>query len=129
LACNQFGKQEPGSSEEIQNVVCTRFRAEFPLFDKIEVNGKNADPLYKFLKDQKGGIFGHSIKWNFAKFLVNKEGKVVHRYAPTTSPLRTALNVDRGFNMVIGWHGNVEQRTRGIAMATTAPAIESGMSR
>lgn len=55
---------------------------------QVEVNGKNADPLYKFLKDQKGGIFGDGIKWNFTKFLVNKEGKVVERYAPTTSPLK-----------------------------------------
>ncbi|CAL5215245.1 unnamed protein product [Lathyrus oleraceus] len=91
--CNQFRSQEPGSSEEIQNVVCTRFKAEFPIFEKVEVNGKNADPLYKFLKDQKGGIFGDGIKWNFTKFLVNKEGKVVERYAPTTSPLKIEKDI------------------------------------
>ncbi|EXB68679.1 putative glutathione peroxidase 2 [Morus notabilis] len=86
--CNQFAGQEPGSNEEIQEVVCTRFKAEFPIFDKVEVNGKDAAPLYKFLKSQKGGFLGDGIKWNFTKFLVNKEGKVVERYAPTTSPLK-----------------------------------------
>ncbi|OVA04614.1 Glutathione peroxidase [Macleaya cordata] len=80
--------QEPGSNEEIKEVVCTMFKAEFPVFDKVEVNGKNAAPLYKFLKSQKGGLFGDGIKWNFTKFLVNKDGKVVERYAPTTSPLK-----------------------------------------
>ncbi|KAG6497430.1 hypothetical protein ZIOFF_045330 [Zingiber officinale] len=86
--CNQFMSQEPGSNEEIQEVACTIFKAEFPIFDKIEVNGKNAAPLYKFLKSQQGGILGDAIKWNFTKFLVNKNGKVVDRYAPTTSPLK-----------------------------------------
>ncbi|PSS35873.1 Glutathione peroxidase [Actinidia chinensis var. chinensis] len=85
---NQFGWQEPGTNEEIQETVCTMFKAEFPIFEKIEVNGKNAAPLYKFLKLEKGGILGDGIKWNFTKFLVNKEGKVVDRYAPTTSPLK-----------------------------------------
>lgn len=84
--CNQFW-QEPGSSEEIQETVCTRFKAEFPIFDKIEVNGKNAAPLYKFLKAEKGGFLVDGIKWNFTKFLVNKEGKVVERYGPRTQPL------------------------------------------
>lgn len=91
--CNQFAGQEPGTNEEIQEVVCTRFKAEFPIFDKVEVNGKNAAPLYKYLKDQKGGIFGDGIKWNFTKFLVNKEGKVVDRYAPTTSPLKIEKDI------------------------------------
>ncbi|KAF5465314.1 hypothetical protein F2P56_015335 [Juglans regia] len=93
--CNQFAGQEPGSNEEIQEVVCTMFKAEFPIFDKIEVNGKNAAPLYKFLKSQKGGIFGDGIKWNFTKFLVNKEGKVVERYAPTTSPLKIEKDIQK----------------------------------
>ncbi|NP_001265877.1 probable glutathione peroxidase 3, mitochondrial-like [Cicer arietinum] len=93
--CNQFRGQEPGSSEEIQNVVCTRFKAEFPIFDKVEVNGKNAEPLYKFLKGQQGGIFGDGIKWNFTKFLVNKQGKVVDRYAPTTAPLKIEKDIEK----------------------------------
>jgi len=91
--CNQFAGQEPGNNEEIQEVACTMFKAEFPIFDKIEVNGKNAAPIYKFLKSQKGGIFGDGIKWNFTKFLVNKEGKVVERYAPTTSPLKIEKDI------------------------------------
>ncbi|XP_020584658.1 probable phospholipid hydroperoxide glutathione peroxidase isoform X2 [Phalaenopsis equestris] len=86
--CNQFLSQEPGSNEEIQEVACTKFKAEFPIFDKIEVNGRNAAPLYKFLKSNKGGFFGNGIKWNFTKFLVDKQGKVVRRYAPTTSPMK-----------------------------------------
>nr|APO14275.1 putative glutathione peroxidase [Luffa aegyptiaca] len=91
--CNQFASQEPGSNEEIQETVCTRFKAEFPIFDKVEVNGKNAAPIYRFLKSQKGGIFGDGIKWNFTKFLVNKEGKVVDRYAPTTSPFKIEKDI------------------------------------
>ncbi|KAH1223365.1 putative phospholipid hydroperoxide glutathione peroxidase [Glycine max] len=85
--CNQFGAQEPGTNEEIVEFACTRFKAEFPIFDKVDVNGDNAAPLYKFLKSSKGGLFGDSIKWNFSKFLVDKDGNVVDRYAPTTSPL------------------------------------------
>ncbi|CAO2143979.1 unnamed protein product [Urochloa humidicola] len=86
--CNQFAGQEPGSNEDIQETVCTRFKAEFPIFDKINVNGKDAAPLFKYLKSQKGGFLGDGIKWNFTKFLVDKDGKVVGRYAPTTSPLK-----------------------------------------
>ncbi|KAJ0100855.1 hypothetical protein Patl1_05668 [Pistacia atlantica] len=121
--CNQFAGQEPGNNEEIQEVVCTMFKAEFPIFDKaapdirkilqklstkkccfcclfvqqpsdsgnrviIDVNGKNTAPLFKFLKSEKSGYFGDAINWNFTKFLADKEGKVVARYAPTTSPLK-----------------------------------------
>ncbi|KAE9613881.1 putative phospholipid-hydroperoxide glutathione peroxidase [Lupinus albus] len=93
--CNQFGSQEPGTNEEIEQTVCTRFKAEFPIFDKVEVNGKNAAPIYQFLKSQKGGIFGDGIKWNFTKFLVDKEGKVVDRYAPTTSPLKIEKDIQK----------------------------------
>nr|AFK42386.1 unknown [Medicago truncatula] len=85
--CNQFGAQEPGSVEEIQNFVRTRFKAGFPVFDKVDVNGATAAPIYKYLKSSKGGLFGDGIKWNFSKFLVDKNGNVVDRYAPTTSPL------------------------------------------
>ncbi|XP_072965610.1 probable glutathione peroxidase 2 [Typha angustifolia] len=93
--CNQFAGQEPGSNEEIKEVACTMFKAEFPIFDKVEVNGKDAAPLYKFLKAQKGGIFGNGIKWNFTKFLVAKDGKVVERYAPTTSPLKIEKDIQK----------------------------------
>ncbi|ONI07073.1 hypothetical protein PRUPE_5G098600 [Prunus persica] len=85
--CNQFGAQEPGSNEEIEDFVCTRFKSEFPIFDKIEVNGDNTAPVYKFLKAGKWGFFGDDIQWNFTKFLVDKDGKVSDRYYPTTPPL------------------------------------------
>ncbi|CAN6808161.1 unnamed protein product [Brassica oleracea] len=97
--CNQFGGQEPGSNKEIKENICTMFKGEFPIFDKIEVNGENASPLYKFLKEQKGGLFGDSIKWNFAKFLVDKQGNVVDRYAPTTSPLEIEDRRAEAWNM------------------------------
>lgn len=84
--CNQFANQEPGSNEEIVEFACTRFKAEYPIFDKVEVNGSNAAPIFKFLKSSKSGLFGEKIKWNFTKFLVDKDGIVVKRYAPTTSP-------------------------------------------
>ncbi|CAM6127759.1 unnamed protein product [Calypogeia fissa] len=85
--CNQFGGQEPGSNEQIKEFACTRYKAEFPIFDKVDVNGPNTAPLYQFLKKSKGGgLLGDNIKWNFGKFLVNQDGVVVERYAPTTSP-------------------------------------------
>ncbi|KAF1002077.1 putative phospholipid hydroperoxide glutathione peroxidase [Apium graveolens] len=93
--CNQFGAQEPGSNEEIVEFACTRFKAEYPIFDKVDVNGSNAAPVYKYLKSTKGGLFGDGIKWNFAKFLVDKDGKVVDRYAPTTSPLSIEKDVKK----------------------------------
>ncbi|PWA96208.1 Glutathione peroxidase [Artemisia annua] len=85
--CNQFLKQEPESSEKVEEFACTRFNTEFPIFNKVRVNGPNAAPVYKFLKASKGTIFGSSIKWNFTKFLVDKEGQVIGRYGTATSPL------------------------------------------
>ncbi|XP_050227965.1 probable glutathione peroxidase 8 [Mercurialis annua] len=93
--CNQFGDEEPGSSDEITEFVCTRFKSEFPIFDKIEVNGENSSSLYKFLKSGKWGIFGDDVQWNFAKFLVSKDGKVVDRYYPTTSPLSLEYDIKK----------------------------------
>ncbi|XP_008775339.2 probable phospholipid hydroperoxide glutathione peroxidase [Phoenix dactylifera] len=93
--CNQFGAQEPGTNEQILEFACTRFKAEYPIFDKVDVNGNNAAPIYKFLKSSKGSLFGDSIKWNFSKFLVDKEGHVVDRYAPTTSPLSIEKDVKK----------------------------------
>ncbi|EXB37365.1 putative phospholipid hydroperoxide glutathione peroxidase 6 [Morus notabilis] len=93
--CNQFGAQEPGTNEQILEFACTRFKAEYPIFDKVDVNGENAAPIYKFLKSSKGGLFGDSIKWNFSKFLVDKEGNVVDRYAPTTSPLSIEKDIKK----------------------------------
>uniref|UniRef100_A0A8W8IU74 Glutathione peroxidase n=1 Tax=Magallana gigas TaxID=29159 RepID=A0A8W8IU74_MAGGI len=84
--CNQFGSQEPGSEEEIKKFVTERYGVKFDMFSKIDVNGNNAHPLYKYLKAKQGGTLGDFIKWNFTKFLVNKEGKPVKRYAPNTEP-------------------------------------------
>lgn len=85
--CNQFGAQEPGDSEEIKNFCSLSYNVSFPLFEKIDVNGPDASPLYKFLKKEKPGLLGsEGIKWNFTKFLVNPEGQVIKRYAPTDKP-------------------------------------------
>ncbi|KAG8374931.1 hypothetical protein BUALT_Bualt10G0046900 [Buddleja alternifolia] len=93
--CNQFGSQEPGTNEEIQEFACTRFKAEYPIFDKVDVNGSDAAPVYKFMKSVKGSLFGDNVKWNFSKFLVDKEGQVVDRYAPTTSPLSIEKDIKK----------------------------------
>nr|XP_009417046.1 PREDICTED: probable phospholipid hydroperoxide glutathione peroxidase [Musa acuminata subsp. malaccensis] len=93
--CNQFASQEPGTIEEIKETACTVFKAEFPIFDKIEVNGNNAATLYKFLKSKKGGFPGSRIKWNFTKFLVDKDGNVIDRYSPTTSPLKIEKDIQK----------------------------------
>jgi glutathione peroxidase len=100
---NQFGGQEPGSNEQIKEFACTRFKAEFPLFDKINVNGQNQAPLYKYLKSQKGGLLGNGIKWNFTKFLVDKDGKVVERYAPITSPSKIEKDIKKLLNAWTLW--------------------------
>jgi glutathione peroxidase len=85
--CNQFMKQEPGSSEEIQQFCRVNYGVTFPMFDKIDVNGANAHPLYRYLKDQAPGVLGvKAIKWNFTKFLVDREGHVVERFAPSVEP-------------------------------------------
>nr|WP_136252421.1 glutathione peroxidase [Ningiella ruwaisensis] len=85
--CDQFGHQEPGDDKEIAQFCEMNFGVSFPLSEKLEVNGDNAHPLYKTLKNEAPGILGSKrIKWNFTKFLVNKNGKVIKRYAPTTKP-------------------------------------------
>lgn len=85
--CNQFGRQDPGSNEEIQEFCQLNYGVSFPMFGKIEVNGSSADPLYKHLKKAAPGALGtERIKWNFTKFLVNRDGDVVGRYAPQTKP-------------------------------------------
>ncbi|KAJ3683844.1 hypothetical protein LUZ60_014071 [Juncus effusus] len=85
--CNQFLKQEPGTSEEAADFACTRFKAEYPIFQKVRVNGPKTAPVYKFLKESKPEFWGNRIKWNFTKFLVDKNGKVIARYGTTTKPL------------------------------------------
>ena len=84
--CDQFGRQEPGSDQEIASFCDRSFGVTFPLFAKIEVNGPRAHPLYVWLKQQKGGLLGRGIKWNFTKFLVDKAGLVRARFAPTAKP-------------------------------------------
>jgi glutathione peroxidase len=84
--CNQFGRQEPGNAAQIQEFCTSNYAVSFPMFDKIDVNGDNAHALYKFLKGEKSGLLGPSIKWNFTKFLIDRSGKVVARHAPTTTP-------------------------------------------
>jgi glutathione peroxidase len=85
--CNQFGAQEPGSAEEIRDFCSTRYDVTFPMFAKVDVNGGDAHPLWRHLKEQKPGLLGiEAIKWNFTKFLVDREGRVIKRYAPTDEP-------------------------------------------
>ena len=84
--CNQFGHQAPGTEEEIIDFCQSRYGVTFRQFAKIEVNGKGEAPLYTYLKSQQGGVMGDQIKWNFTKFLVDKEGNVVERFAPTVTP-------------------------------------------
>ena len=84
--CNQFGSQEPGDARQIEQFCASNYAITFPMFAKIEVNGNNAHPLYQYLKNEKSGLLGASIKWNFTKFLVDRSGRVVARHAPTASP-------------------------------------------
>lgn len=84
--CNQFANQAPGTEEEIVDFCMSRYGVTFKMFKKVEVNGDDAEPLFKFLKEQKGGMMGNKIKWNFTKFLVDRNGNVVGRFSPTTTP-------------------------------------------
>jgi glutathione peroxidase len=84
--CNQFGHQEPGDAREIEQFCSTNYAVTFPMFAKIDVNGSHAHPLYQYLKGEKSGLLGSAIKWNFTKFLVDRAGQVVERYAPTARP-------------------------------------------
>jgi glutathione peroxidase len=93
--CDQFGHQEPGSDAEIQQFCSTKYNVSFPMFAKIEVNGPRAHPLYTFLKSEKAGLFGtEAIKWNFTKFLLDRNAEVVKRYAPTTTPDKIAADIE-----------------------------------
>ena len=93
--CNQFGKQEPGTADEIGAFCETRFAVTFPLFAKIDVNGSAAHPLWQYLKKSAPGVLGtEAIKWNFTKFLVRRDGTVAHRYAPTTKPEDIARDIE-----------------------------------
>ena len=93
--CDQFGHQEPGDEAEIRNFCSLTYDVDFPLFSKIDVNGANAHPLWKWLKDEKGGLLGiGAIKWNFTKFLVGRDGKVIKRYAPTEEPKALVKDIE-----------------------------------
>jgi len=84
--CNQFGNQEPGDEKSIAEGCVLNYGVTFPMFSKIDVNGENAHPIYKYLKNELGGMFGKKIKWNFTKFLIDAEGRPVKRFAPITKP-------------------------------------------
>ncbi len=92
--CNQFGGQDPGSSEEIGAFCQKNYGVSFPMFEKVEVNGDDAHPLYQWLKTEKGGLLGQKIKWNFTKFLIGRDGKVVKRYGSTTKPEKIAGDIE-----------------------------------
>lgn len=91
--CNQFGNQDPGSNAEISEFCLINYGVSFQMFEKIEVNGANAHPLYKFLKEEAKGTMGNEIKWNFTKFLIDREGNVVSRFASMTTPENMEKNI------------------------------------
>lgn len=92
--CNQFGSQEPGTDEEIRSFCEINYQVTFPLFRKVEVKGENAHPLFKYLTQSAPGFLNQAIKWNFTKFLVDAQGNVVKRFAPTTSPKKIAPEIE-----------------------------------
>ena len=93
--CNQFGHQAPGRDADIQEFCSLRYNTTFPRLKKINVNGPGASPLYKWLKEQKSGFMGSAIKWNFTKFLIDRTGKVVDRFAPTTTPSNIEKEIEK----------------------------------
>ncbi|MFF0944800.1 glutathione peroxidase [Kocuria sp. CPCC 205300] len=92
--CDQFGHQEPGSEEEIADFCSRNYGVTFPMFAKVDVNGPGAHPLWSWLREEKGGIMGDDIKWNFTKFLVGRDGRVIRRFAPKTSPAQLAGSIE-----------------------------------
>ncbi|WP_338855277.1 glutathione peroxidase [Gordonia hongkongensis] len=92
--CDQFGHQEPGDEEEIKNFCSLTYDVTFPMFAKVDVNGPDAHPLFAWLRDQKSGVLGGRIKWNFSKFLIGRDGSVVARYSPTTKPEKLAGSIE-----------------------------------
>ncbi|XP_076901134.1 putative glutathione peroxidase 4 [Bidens hawaiensis] len=93
--CNQFLQQEPGPIEETVQFVCERFKAEYPIFAKVKVNGSNSAPLYKYLKANGGGLMGTAIKWNFTKFLISKKGLVIRRFGARTEPSAIEADIEK----------------------------------
>lgn len=92
--CNQFANQDKGSNQEIQEFCKLNYGVSFTMFEKIDVNGENAHPLYKYLKDKEKGFLSKEIKWNFTKFLIDRDGKVIKRYAPTLEPLKIKSDIE-----------------------------------
>jgi glutathione peroxidase-family protein len=95
--CNQFGGQEPGTEEEIKKFAEEKYSARWDLASKIDVNGDKAHPLWKYMKHKQGGTLGNFIKWNFTKFIIDKKGQVVGRYAPTTDPMDMEKDLKKYF--------------------------------
>lgn len=93
--CDQFAHQEPGTEDEIAEFCQRNYGVSFPMFAKIDVNGKEAHPLYQWLKKEQGGLIGDAIKWNFTKFLVGRDGQVIDRYAPTTEPAKLGDDIEK----------------------------------
>ena len=92
--CDQFGGQEPGTEEEIGAFCQRNYGVSFPMFGKVEVNGDGAHPLWQWLRQEKGGLLGDKIKWNFTKFLVGRDGQVIKRYSPTTEPAKLTDDIE-----------------------------------
>lgn len=94
--CNQFGSQEPGSESDIQQFCSLTYNVTFPVLAKVDVNGPNADPIYKFMKAESPGLLGtEMIKWNFTKFLVGKDGHLLKRYSPNTEPIDIKNDIEK----------------------------------
>lgn len=93
--CDQFMHQEPGSMDEIKQFCSLNYNVTFPLMNKIDVNGAESEPLFSYLKDERAGLFGKSIKWNFTKFLIDREGNVVKRFAPVDKPEKLVKDIEK----------------------------------
>ena len=93
--CNQFGSQDPGSNDEIGAFCQKNYGVSFPMMAKVDVNGKDAHPIFEWLKKQKGGLLTDGIKWNFTKFLIDSKGQVIDRYAPTTKPEAIKTDIEQ----------------------------------
>lgn len=98
--CNQFGSQDPGSNDEIGAFCQKNYGVSFPMMAKIDVNGKNAHPIFEWLKQQKSGLLTNSIKWNFTKFLISRDGQVINRYAPTSKPEAIKADIEKALAQI-----------------------------
>lgn len=96
--CDQFGHQEPGSNEEIASFCEMNYGVSFPIMEKIEVNGKNASPIFKYLKSKAGGLFGSRVKWNFTKFLISRDGQTIKRFSPIKNPKSLEKYIEKMLN-------------------------------